>query len=36
MMNNANAELWEKLWAYFDKGRGVVSISSIIKEMSKY
>ena len=27
---------WEKVWSYFDKGRGVVSVSMINKELSKY
>jgi len=31
-INNA----WEKIWGYFDKGRGVASVASINKELAKY
>lgn len=27
---------WEKLWSYFDKGKGVVPVAAVINEMSKY
>lgn len=30
------ANNFEKLWNYFDKGRGAVPVAAIIKEMSKY
>ena len=29
-------KLWEKLWAYFDKGRGVLPVSALSGEMKKY
>ena len=33
---NNQVQHWEKLWSYFDKGRGVVPVAAIIKEMGKY
>ena len=29
-------KLWEKLWNYFDKGRGVLPVTALSHEMAKY
>ena len=32
----AAEKLWEKLWGYFDKGRGVLPVAALSHEMAKY